>query len=152
MALQIVTVADSISKLLVTGVELKDIDKIVTEGHKRNIPMIIPRPDGFISGFLYERESFGPGSTAAINISYTLTYRLLHSKIGTGRSGVIDKYSDMVAKVGLFLDAIIANDTITGAVDIQPFGISEFGPVSDPAGSAVFLGCDIGINVMEFVN
>ena len=152
MALQIGTVADSISKLTVTGVTLKDIDKIITEGNKRNIPVIIPRPDGFMSSFIYERKSFGSGDAAAVNITYTLTYRLLHSKIGTGRSKVIAKYSDMVAKVGLFLDAIIENDTITGAVNIQAASISEFGPVSDPAGSAIFLGCDIGISVMEFVN
>ena len=152
MALQIATVADSIAGLTVAGVTLKDIDEIITEGTKRNTPVIIPRPDGFLSGFVYERESFGTGDVAAANVTYTLTYRLIHSKIGTGRSKVIAKYSDMVAKVGLFLDAIIANDTITGAVDIQAASVSEFGPVSDPAGSAIFLGCDIGIQVTEFVN
>ena len=89
---------------------------------------------------------------AAFNVTYTLTYRLYHSKVGTGRSGLFDTFSGMVGKVGLFLDAIIANDTISGAVDIIPNSINNFGPVADPAGKSVFHGCDIGIQVTEFVN
>ena len=50
MALQIVIVADSISKLSVSGVTLKDIDEIITEGTKRNIPAIFPRPSRNGSG------------------------------------------------------------------------------------------------------
>jgi len=151
MALSIQTVTNSIAALSVSGVTLYDIDEIPAEGKSRDVPMIIPRPDGFISNFLYERKSFGPETVAAIDISYTLTYRLLHSKIGSGRSGLFDTYADMVAKVSLFLDAIIASDTITGAVDVQPFSIGEFGPVADPMGEA-FHGCDIGINILEYVN
>ena len=111
----------------------------------------MPKPDGFISGFEPSRESFGPGSVAAFNVIYVLTYRLLHSKIGTGRSGLFNTYSSMVAKVGLFLDAIIENDTVAGAVDIFPNSITNFGPVADPVGN-MFHGCDIGIQVTEFVN
>ena len=151
MALQFGTVAASIAALVIDGVDILDIIEIPTEAKKRDAPYIVPKPDGFISGFLPERQSLGPGTTAAFNVTYTLTYRLLHSKIGTGRSGLFDTYSSMVAKVGLFLDAIIANDTISGAIDIFPNSINNFGLVSDPLGTA-FHGCDIGIQVTEFVN
>lgn len=151
MALQIGTVAASIAALSITGVDILDIIEIPTEAKKRDTPYIVPKPDGFISGFLPERKSFGPGTVAAFDVTYTLTYRLLHSKIGTGRSGLFDTYSAVVSKAGLFLDAIIANDTISGAVDISPNSITNFGPVADPVGN-MYHGCDIGIQVTEFVN
>lgn len=152
MALQFGTVAASIAALEIDGVDILDIIEIPTEAKKRDTPYIAPKPDGFISGFSVDRESFGPGTVAAFNVTYILTYRLYHSKIGIGRSFLFDTYSGMVAKVGLFLDAIIANDTISGAIDISPSNITSFGPVADPVGKGVFFGCDIGIEVMEFVN
>ena len=151
MALQIGTVAASIAALVIDGVDILDIIEIPTEAKKRDTPYIVPKPDGFITDFFPERKSLGPGSTAAFDVTYTLTYRLLHSKIGTGRSGLFTTYSDMVTKAALFLDAIIENDTLTGAVDSFPSSISNFGLVSDPLGNA-YHGCDIGIKVMEFVN
>ena len=117
-----------------------------------DIPVIIPKPDGYLSNFRYARKSFGPGTVAAIDITYTLTYRLLHSAVGEGMSGVFSTYAAMVAIVSVFLDAIIANDTITGAVDVQPANVIEFGLVYDPAGKTAFHGCDIPIDITEFVN
>lgn len=151
MGLKFGTVAASIAALEIDGVDILDIIKIPTEAKKRDTPYIVPKPDGFISGFLPERKSMGSGGVAAFNVTYTLTYRLLHSKIGTGRSGLFTTYSGMVAKAGLFLDAIIANDNIAGAIDISPNSITNFGLVSDPLGNP-YHGCDIGIGVLEFVN
>ena len=151
MALQIATVADSISKLSVAGATLKDIDELPKKGTVRNTPVIIPKPNGFLSNFKPERDSFGPGTTAKITVTYTLTYRLLHSEIGTGRTGIFSTYAAMVAITSLFLDAIIANDTVTGAVDLEAADVTEFGPVADPMGK-MFHGCDIAINIMEYVN
>lgn len=150
MALAIATVADSISKLTVSGVILKDIDEIPSSVADRDTPMIIPRPDGFISNFRFQRDSFGAGGDAKITVRYTLLYRLLAAKVGSGR-GLFDVYDTMITKTGLFLDAIIANDAITGAVDIIAAGVENVGGVGDPAGN-IFHGCDISIDVMEFVN
>jgi len=152
MALQIVTVADSISKLTVTGATMKDIDEIPETTDMMDVPMIIPKPDGYLSGFRMLRVGLGPGTSAAINVAYTLTYRLLHSEVGEGMDGIFSTYSAMVAIVGVFLDAIIANDTITGAVDLQAASITEFGLVYDSTGKVAFHGCDIGIEILEFVN
>ncbi len=152
MALQIATVADSISKITVTGATMKDIDQIPEAQNVMDIPIIIPKPDGYLSNFKPQRDSFGAGGDAKMTVTYTLTYRLLHSAIGEGMSGIFSTYAAMVAIVSVFLDAIIANDTVTGAVDIQAASITEFGLVYDPAGKTAFHGCDISIDVMEFVN
>ena len=151
MALQIGTVVTAIAALVVDGVEIQDMDEIPTEVNSRDKPTIIPKPDGFVSGFVPERMSFGSGDVAKINVSYVLTYRMLHSKVGTGRSGLFATYADMVTKTFLFLDAIIANDALGGAVDIEAGAVPEFGPVVDPSAN-VFHGCDISINVLEYVN
>jgi len=151
MGLQIVAVCNSIAALTVVGVTFKDIDEIPEDANAMDVPMIIPKPDGFITGFGYGRKSLGPGTTAAIDITYILTYRLLHSEGGEGMSGIFSTYSDMVVKAAAFLDAVIANDTITGAINIEPVSIPIFEPVTDPLGRW-FHGCDIGIEVTEFVN
>ncbi len=151
MALNIQTVCNSIAELTVAGVDIKDLDEIPESLDQMDAPVIIPKPDGFISTLTYTRQSLGTGDVAAIDIGYVLTYRMLHSAIGEGMDGVFETYPDLVAKASLFLDTIIANDTITGAVDIQPLTIANFDPVQDPFGNW-FHGCDIGIQVTEFVN
>ncbi len=151
MALAIATVCDSISGLSVSGAEIRDLDQIPEQADFRQA-VIIPRPDGFVSNLRVVRDSQGSNSTvlARYTIRYRLTYRLLYAPIGSGR-GLFDKYPDMIAKAFLFLDAILANDLIRGAVDIAPAEISAVGPVSDPSGK-VYHGCDIPIDVTEFVN
>lgn len=151
MGLQIVTVAESIADLSVTGVDIKDLDKIPEEGNAMDVPVIIPKPDGFITGFRHAPVSLSSGSGRQVDVFYILTYRLLHSEIGEGMDGLFTTYPAMVALTALFLDEIIANDTLPGAVDAKPLTIPIFGPVADPVGN-MFHGCDIGIEIMEFVN
>jgi hypothetical protein len=54
----------------------------------------------------------------------------------------------MMTKVGLIVDEVLDNPTITGAWDIQPQGAVDFGPVPDPAGND-FLGCRLVFHVIE---
>lgn len=150
MSLAIVTVADSISKLSVSGVTLKDLDGIPTRVRKRDCPIFYPKPDGFISGFTPERVSMGSGSTAQLNVNYNLNYRFLFTPIGSER-GLFALYPTMVAKVVLILEAVLANDIITGLVDFQVIDVGEFGPVEDPMGN-FFHGCDFSLEILEFVN
>ena len=150
MSLAIVTVADSISKLSVSGVTLKDLDKIPTTVRSRDCPIFYPRPDGFLSGVVPEKASMGSGSGAQWDIQYTLNYRFLYAPIGSER-GLFAVVPTMVAKIALLIDAILANDVITGAIDLQIFDIGEFGPVSDPMGN-MFHGCDFSLEILEHIN
>ena len=148
MALQIAAVANSIAALSVAGVTLKDIDE-VPAGVDKRAPTILPLPD-FITNFEVERDSFGGGG-ALRTVSYVLNYRFCLEPVGQGRSKTIEYFSELVAKVALFFDAIMAIDTLTGAVDIEPAGVTNMGIVNDPSDN-VFSGCDLAVRITEFVN
>jgi len=148
IAIKLATVADSISKLSLTGVTIKDLDEIPTEILGRDVPMIIPVPNGFVTGMTPERVTLGSGASAKWDVKYQLNYRLLHSEIGTGRTSIFDTYAAMVTKAVAFVDLIMTNDAITGAVDIEVSNITDFGPVVDPTGKA-FHGCDFIFDVLE---
>jgi hypothetical protein len=151
MGLAIVTIADSIAALSISGVTIKDLDEIPEKVESRDCPILYPEPDGFISGFGMDVQSFGPGSVAAIDVTYNLRYTFLHSSLGTGR-GLFDVYSDMVAKVVLILNAVLTNDAITGLQDFRVAEITNFGPVTDPAASMTFHGTQFVFRVMELWN
>ncbi len=148
MTLSVVTIADSISKLSVTGVDILDLDELKDTVLNGECPVVYPSPDGFVSAFEVERAAMSEGTSSVWNISYTLTYRFLHSELGIGM-GLMDKYGGMVDKVMDFVDKILVSDTVTGLVDLEVEDISAFGPVSDPSGK-MFHGCDIALRVLEF--
>ncbi len=149
MAISTVTVADSISKLSVSGVTLKDLDEIPNGVLSRDCPLILPAPD-FIQIASIERDTFGSGSGAKWTFNYTLNYRLFYKPVGSERT-LGDIYPTLVAKAMLFVDAIVAGDDLTGAEDTNFGGLSAFGVVIDPS-EELFWGCDIQINIMEFIN
>jgi hypothetical protein len=144
---QFATVAAGISALSISGVNVKDIDTL-PEDCTLLCPVFYPRPDGFITDLSPTVQSFGSGGTAKLDLSYTLTYRYLHAPLGT--HGLFDTYAGLIAKLELILEAIFANDAITGAVDLQTVGVSDVGPVADPAGN-MYHGADISLRVLEFV-
>lgn len=148
MTLSIVTVADSISKLTVTGVTIRDINEIPESANAIDCPMVYPNPDGFVSNLNVERMAMASGTANVWDISYNLTYRFLHSEVGLGL-GLFDVYDDMVDKVMDFADKILVSDAVTGAEDLALEDITTFGPVSDPSGK-MFHGCDIILKILEF--
>ena len=148
MTLSVVTIADSISKLSVTGVAIKDINEIPDSVNDGDCPMVIPKPDGFVSDFELERVAMSSGASNVLDVHYTLTYRFLHSELGLGM-GILDAYPGMVDKVCDFIDKMLVSDAVTGSVDLQVEDISAFGPVSDPSGK-MFHGCDISFRILEF--
>lgn len=149
MALATATIANSIAALTVTNLSIKDVDEIPAKVDPRQATLI-PLPN-YITGFDVERDSFGGGSTAKMTVSYTLNYRLCYTPIGRGRAGKIEYYDTMIDMCMAFLDAVLAIDTITGAIDIMPEAITNMGLVNDPSDN-VYIGCDIALRVMEFVN
>lgn len=148
MALQIAAVANSIAALSVSGVTMKDVDEIPT-GVDTRAPTILPLPD-YVTNFEVERDSFGGGG-ALRSVSYTLNYRLCYKPVGQGRHKTIEYYDVMIDKVALFFDAVMAVDTLTGAVDIAPDGVTNMGLVNDPSDNE-FIGCDLAVRITEFVN
>jgi hypothetical protein len=150
MALAFTTITDSISSLVIEGVNIRDIDELSEGVTARECPVLYPEPVNFISNFELVRDSTGPGATALQHATYDLTYTFLYAPIGAGR-GLFDVYDESIEKVGLILDAIITNDAITGLVDLRPQDTINIGPVADPSG-AIFHGCQLVFSVMEFVN
>jgi hypothetical protein len=149
MALAIATIADSISDLSVAGVKIYDIDEIPT-GLDGRYPAIIPLAE-YVTDFTMVRDSFGGGSTAKMTVTYTLHYRLCYAPVGLGRTNTLTNFAGMVEKAYLFLDAVLAVDTMDGLIDITPQPVTSFGVVQDPA-EVPFWGCDFALQVMEFVN
>ena len=150
MTLALITVADSIAGLTVTGASIKDVDQIPPEAGKLRTPVLFPEPMNFVTDFHMVRDSFGPGTTAKMTVTYTLHYTFCCCPIGQGQTG-LDAYDDMTSKVVAIWDAVIAIGVLTGCVDLVPAGVSEFGPVPDPSGN-MYLGCRLAFQVTEFVN
>ena len=65
--------------------------------------------------------------------------------------GLFDVYQSMVQNVLAILDALIADDSLNGAVDIAPQGVVRFGLVNDVAGNA-FHRTELRFEVLEHVN
>jgi hypothetical protein len=149
MAIRTVTLADSISKLSVSNISIKDLDEIKDELLERDGCVVMPAPD-FISNPKIQRDTFGSGSGAKWTFSYTLTYRLFYKPVQDERE-LKRIYPTMVARACAFVDAVVANDNLSGAEDIEFGGFGAFGVVEDPSG-AMYFGCDVLINVQEFIN
>ena len=149
MALATTTIANSIAALSVTGVTIRDLDEMQNEVLDRHCPLVMPAPN-YISKVRLVRQSFGSGTDCKWDAHYTLTYRLFHSAVGTGRT-LLDNYPGLVDKSMKFVDAVITNDCITGVIDSVMGDILGFGVVTGPADNQ-FFGCDIEFNILEFVN
>lgn len=149
MALQTAAVCKSIAALAVAGVTMLNVDQIPPDA-TRIAPCLFPEPVSFMTDFVMERDSYGGGSYGKMTVTYNLHYTFLFAPIGAGRTG-LDIYDEMLAKVTLILDAVLAVDVMTGTIDIQPVEVVELGPVPDPAGNQ-YLGCRMTFQVQEFVN
>lgn len=145
MALSATTIATSIAALSVSGLAIKDLDKIPTKAGVRAFPMVYPNPDGFMTNLVVTRQSF---DTAKKDVTYTLNYVYLFKAVKSGRS-LFDVYQELVTGVLAFIDAIIANDTLTGAIDITPQDVVAFGLVFDPSGEP-FFGAELAFAILEF--
>lgn len=148
MALAFDTVTNSIAALSVSGLTIKDVDEIPTNWDGRN-PVIYPDPVDFITDMTAVMAAFGTGSVSRWDVSYTLTYVLLYARIGSGRG--MEKFAPAVQLAMDFVDAILINTVLTGAVTVKFEGMSTPGPVTDPAGNS-FFGVRVRLRVMEFVN
>lgn len=146
---QIDTVSASIAALTISGVTIKSSASI-PESAMMLCPILFPKPDGFVTDMEFTRESQGGNGTALMNLSYTLNYVYCHAPIGSGVGGIFTTYGPLITNLALILEKIFASDTLTGAVDITLSGVTNIGPVVDPAGNA-YHGVEIALRVLEFI-
>lgn len=150
VSLALATVADSISKISISGVTVKDVNELSASW--KSLPNVLyPRPDGFVTGLRFKTDSYGINGAEKGTFTYNLTYRFLGTAVGNmGTFG--QAYSDALTKIIAIVNAIVADDTITGATkDFRLGTIANIGPMPDPSGN-VFHGADITFVVEEFVN
>ena len=149
VSLNLANVADAISNISISGVTVKDKDQIV--GSWTPLPNVLyPKPDGWITGFSLDYKTVMQGASAPTDISYTLNYRFLGVQIGD-LSIFPAAYSELVDKLILIINAIIAIPApYSGRVEMKISGV-EIGPRQDPAGNN-FFGADFAVNIMEMQN
>lgn len=140
------TIADSISKISISGVTVKDIDEI-PQSARLLCPLLIPRPNNWVTGFEAVFQSFGSNGGAAIDLNYHLNYLYLHNEAGSGIAPFSD-YSGLISKLSTILVAILSNDKVTGLVDQKPI-IGELGIITDPSG-VEYWGIEISFKVLEY--
>ena len=153
MGVSLVTVADSISKItLNTGsaLTIKDLDTMLDEVFDRECPVIMPAPT-WLGDPAYEDDALGSGSGTPRTITYTLGYRMFYQPLGQGRQKMGDIMPGMAQEFVYFMDALLANDNLTGCVDIRLSGAPDFGVVEDPVGN-LFWGTDLDLIVTELEN
>lgn len=147
MTLKIATVWDSISALSVTGLTIKDIDA-VSEAWEVRGATLYPDIQNPITINVPRRRTFGSGSNAKKDVTYSMNYRLLYSPVGSER-GIANIYSAMFVMVANLFDAVMNNDALTGTIDITPRIASTSTTVLDPSGNQ-FYGLDIAFDVLEY--
>jgi hypothetical protein len=140
------TIADSISKLAIPGVTVKDIDEI-PQSARLLCPLLIPQPDNFVTEFEASFESFGSNGDAAINLRYSLNYMYLHSEAGAGVAP-FDMYGGLVHNLSAILVAILSNDAVSGLVDMKP-RIGQIGIITDPSG-VEYWGIQFSLPILEY--
>ena len=142
-------ITNAIEALSINGVTIKDIDQISAQW-KSQPNVLYPNPEGFLTNFTLEYQSFTRGASSQVDIKYTLNYRFLGVEIGD-LSNMPAAYSQMVDKVILIINAMItATAPYSGRVDMELAGVS-FGARVDPAGNG-FHGADIALNITEMQN
>ena len=117
MSIAITTVTNSIAAMTISGVTIKDIDEIPADLLDRNLPLLTPDPNGFLTDFVYLQNSLGNGTDRKAIISYVLNYLLITSQTGTGRVGKIEGIGTLATKTATTLDAFYGLTSLTGAVD-----------------------------------
>ncbi len=140
------SVAQSISGLSISGVQILDINEIPVNA-SLVCPVLFPKPDGYITNFSVTSDSMGTGTGKKVTLDYTLNYIFAQAAIGTNLS--FGFYNTMVSNVAAIISKLIESDTITGCIDLQVETIPEFGPVNDPAGN-MYHGCALALKIKQF--
>lgn len=147
-AVNLVTIANSISAITITGVTVKTLAKIPVDGIAE-CPFFAPRPDNFITGISLTRESFGGSGAEKMNLVYTMHWQYYHAPIGTLLS--FQDYADMLENIEVILETLANNDAPSGAIDMLIQDIPTIAQVADAAGN-YYHGAVISLKITEFIN
>ena len=139
------TLATAIKGLTISGIPIRDLSELPTSAMLQT-PVIIPRPDGYISNLAVTRDSYGTGGSEKLTLTYDLTYRLLYAPIGMNLD--FGTYDNLISAIATALVVFETNDVLSGAVDIVVNTVASVGPVSDPSGN-VYHGCDFVLSVTQ---
>lgn len=147
ITINFITIADSLAGLQIDGVNVLGLDQI-PENALPIVPVFFPRPEDFITDMTFERVSFGADNVAKMNLNYVLNYRFLHAPVGAG-GGLLAAYNGLITNLAEILKAIFSDSNPADAVDMTLQGISNIGPLEDPAGNE-YHGVEIALQVLEY--
>lgn len=151
MTLSTANIAAGIAAISISGLTIKDINKIPEQVQPRDCPIVFPHPVQFIQGGAGGEEgleTFGVPTSRFWLFNRTYRYLMLYSPVGATR-GLVDIYAGFAAKIDTFMEAVAELDIVD--VDVRNITVSELGVIEDPVG-AKFYGCTIDIMVREKVN
>jgi hypothetical protein len=141
--IDIATVTDSISKLTITGVTIKDIDQIPS-AIGAGTALLVPRPKDFVTNF---RVEYTDVTKQNMNVFYTLNYVYYHCALG---NDIFAAYPAMLTNMALIIKAFADDAKLTGAVDHNAGVVGPIGGVQDMAGNW-FHGFVISKEIMQFL-
>jgi hypothetical protein len=149
VSLKLASIADAISAISISGVTVKDKDQIAASWV--STPNVLyPNPDGWITNFSLDYVALMQGTTAPMDISYTLNYRFLGVQVGD-LSIFPTAYSSLVDKLILIVNAVIAVPApYSGTVELK-LGNINIGARTDPTGNN-FFGADLSFLITEQQN
>lgn len=146
MTFEIVTLANSIATLTISGVTVQDLDETRDAVDPRYCPVLRPYPQAGFELTALDDMSFG-STSAAKDLRYTLTYALFYAPVGEER-GLHIILPAMWQTVSDIVSVLRDNDTLTGAVDVRPSSVRQAGTILDPANNE-YHGALITLTVLE---
>ena len=141
--IDLATVTDSISNLVISGVTIKDIDQI-PDIVGLATATLYPKRDGLITNYKTERTDV---TGQNLNVYYTLNYQYFHCAIGNTGFG---DFPALMTKVALIGAALASDASWAGCVDHSDPRFGIMGALKDGAGNT-FWGAEVSINIMQFL-
>ena len=141
------TVTNAIEALVIAGVTVRDVDEM-SDAIGEDYAVLSPLPPAFISNVVVSRDEL---TGQKLRVSYTLTYRYYHCRVGGSTSGLSAIFSGMVTNAAAILVAFSSDATLAGAMDNEAPTLAIFGYVADGS-NMNYHGFDVTINVMQFLD
>ena len=149
MALDTAAITLAVSSLSVSGVDIRDIDRIPDEVTVRQCPIMFPAPGEIAAGYEDAPATFGGATGAYWSVMRTIGFLYLHAPVGEGR-GAFSHYAGLAEKADAMIEKFMELDI--DDVDIMSVKIDGFSkPIEGPSGNQ-FFGFMVNMTVREKVN
>jgi hypothetical protein len=140
----IATVTNAISALSISGVKVKDTDEIA-DAIALGTQVLAPRARDFITDFRVDPVEL---SKQNLDIHYTLNYIYYHCRTGT--NALYGSYAPMMGKLALIVQAICADESLSGAMDNGMMNIGTIAAIDDGSGN-FYHSIEISIPILQFL-